>query len=55
MKNKRIRDYQNKELAESAIVDGKLLIRGTREWDDREILRAMNGCKVISWGARNVH
>ena len=44
------KDYQNLELAKSAIVKGRLLIRGTVEWNDREILRLNEGCKVLSWG-----
>ena len=44
------KDYQNLELAMSAIVKGRLLIRGTAAWNDREILRLNEGCKVLSWG-----
>ena len=42
------KDYQNLELAKSAIVKGKLLIYGTKEWEDREILRFLQGNRVIS-------
>ena len=48
--NRHEKDYRNIKLAESAIVDGKLLIRGTRAYNDRETLRCMDGCKVLSWG-----
>ena len=48
-KSRRIKPYQNKRLAESAIIKGRLVIRGTREWEDREVKRANEGCKVLSW------
>ena len=52
MSKKKINDYQNRKLAESAVVNGNLLIRGTRAWDDREVLRLHEGCKVLSWSKK---
>ena len=42
--------YRNPELAASAVIDGRLLIRGSAEWDNREMLRLNNGCGLISFG-----
>ena len=54
MKRRGERDYQNIELAKSFIKNGRPLIRGTKEWDNREIQRLNAGCKVYSpsrkWG-----
>ena len=35
----------------SVIVDGKILVRGTEAWDDRESLRQMAGCRLIGFGS----
>lgn len=35
----------------SVIQDGKLIIRGTTEWDDREYARYMSGCYCICLGS----
>lgn len=32
------------------IQNGKLLIRGTEEWDEREKLRGAAGCSCLSYG-----
>ena len=50
MSRRKIREYQNPELAKSAVVDGKLIIRGTRAWEDREVLRYKEGNQVLSFG-----
>ena len=49
-RKRKLNDYQNKKLAESAIINGRLILRGSREWEDREVLRANEGNKVLSWG-----
>ena len=40
----------NAALAESAIMNGRLLIRGSVEWEQREYFRFAAGNKVISPG-----
>ncbi len=31
--------------------NGKLMLRGTDEWDQRELARQQNGCRCISFGS----
>lgn len=33
-----------------AVTNGKLIIRGTKEWDDREDARKKAGCGCMSYG-----
>ena len=42
------KEYPNLELAESFLVDGRPLVRGTPEWDAREDARKASGCHLIS-------
>ena len=39
----------NKELADSVLSNG-LIIRGTDEWNQRELKRELNGASVLSYG-----
>ena len=38
------------ELSESIITKGRLIMRGTPEWDVRELKRAALGCQCIALG-----
>ena len=46
--NPHIKEYSDQELAESFLVDGRPLVRGTPEWDAREDARKASGCHLIS-------
>ena len=48
--NPHIKEYSDQELAESFIVDGRPLIRGTPEWEEREFARCAAGCSLLSFG-----
>ena len=39
-----------KELADSVLPNGILIIRGSREWDERESKRQLMGACLLSYG-----
>ena len=41
---------ENKVFVPSVIQDGKLIMRGTEEWDEREAARQRDGCCCVSYG-----
>ncbi len=40
----------NKQLADSVIKNGKLIIRGSEDWNHREKLRQNHGACLLSYG-----